>query len=221
MTTVSEAIVKVARNMSLVEGANMSPYSDDQIAQYLGNANLMLMEKGDWPELEVTATKTLDGTTGKATVAFTSADKFTTYRRIKGVYCQGMRGKVPMLTGYNNPLLAGPEIAWSPTNIVDDPNQQYIVRMSPVTMTGNIAIIYNATADFSDGDTVIPIDSLLHEWIATWMWAEDDGTNPGQAEKYLNLWQDRLKDIQANINAGPVSLVPFNGPTDQWWEESR
>ena len=220
MTTVSEAIVKVALNMSLVPGANMSPYSDDQIGHYLRNANLMLMEKGDWPELEVTSTKVLDGTTGKITVAYTAADLFTTYRRIKGVYCQSLRGKVPQLTSYNNPLFTNPEIAWSPTNIVDDPNGVYIIKMTPVTMTGNVAIVYNATADFSDGDTVIPIDSLLHEWIATWMWAVDDGTNPDQVDKYLNLWQDRLKDIQGNISQGPVSLTAYNGPSsDQWFME--
>lgn len=219
MTTVAQAIVKVARNMSLVTGTGVQPYSDDQIGQYLENANLMLMEKGDWPELTVTSTKVLDGTTGKATVAFTSADKFTNYRRIKGVYWQGLRGKVPMHTGYNNPLLTNPEIAYTPTNIVEDPNGVYVIKMVPTTLTGNIAIVYNASIDFTDGDSVIPIDALLHIWIATWMWAEDDGTNPGQAEKYLTLWQDRLKDIQANVNDGPVSLQPFNGPTDQWWEQ--
>lgn len=220
MTTVSEAIVKVARNMSLVTGTGMSPYSDDQVSQYLGNANLLLMEKGNWPELMVTAVKTLDGTTGKATVAFTSADKFATYRRIKAVFVEGAARKIPMLTNYNNTLFDPvPELGWIPTNIVDDPNMQYIVKIKPYTMTGRMAIVYDAAADFDDPDTVIPIDSLLHEWIATWMWAEDDGTNPGQAEKYLNLWQDRLKDIQGNMNAGPVSLESFNGPTSTWWEQ--
>lgn len=220
MTTVAEAIVKVARNMSLVTGTNMSPYSDDVLGQYLENAHLMLMEKGNWPELRVITTKILDGTTGKATVAFTADDKLTTYRRIKGVYVENARAAIPMITGYNNPLLDPvPELGWMPTNIVDDPNLQYVIKIKPYAMTGNIAIAYDATVDFDNPDTVIPIDPLLHIWIATWMWAEDDGTNPGQAEKYLNLWQDRLKDIQGNINQGPISLEAFNAPTVSWWEQ--
>lgn len=220
MTTVAEAIVKVARNLSLVVGQNMSPYSDDVLGQYLANANLLLMEKLSWPELLVTSVKTLDGTTGKATVAFSSTDLLATYRRIKAVYWEGMRGKVPMITNYNNTLFDPvPEIGWLPTNIVDDPNRQYVVKLKPVTLTGRMAIVYDATADFDDPDTVIPFDELLHIWIATWMWAEDDGTNPGQAEKYLNLWQDRLKDVQGNMNSGPIALEAFNGPTSTWWEQ--
>lgn len=220
MTTVAEAIQKVALNMSLATGVNINTYSNDQVGQYLGNANLMLMEKANWPELSVNAVKTLDGTTGKATVAFTSADLFTTHRRIKAVYWEGMRGKVPMLTNYNNTLFDPvPEIGWMPTNIVDDPTHQYIIKLKPVTLTGRMAIVYDATADFDDPDTVIPFDELLHVWIATWMWAEDDGTNAGQAEKYLNLWQDRLKDIEGNMNAGPIALEAFNGPTSTWWEQ--
>jgi len=108
-------------------------------------------------------------------------------------------------------------IGYSPLSIKDDPSGQYIFRIQPATWTGQVAVVANLKADFSNPDTVIPIDDLLHIWIATWMWAEDDATNPGQAEKYLKLWEDRIKDIRSNVNTGPYALNPFNGPLDTWW----
>ena len=91
MTTVAEAIVKVALNMSLVSGQGMSPYSDDQIAQYLSNAHDMLTAKYVWPELNTSIIKTLDGTTGKVTVAFNAAEGITDYKQIKQIYRENVQ----------------------------------------------------------------------------------------------------------------------------------
>lgn len=217
MTTVAEAIVKVALNMSLINGTNMSPYSDDQIGNYLSNAHDMLTSKYVWPELISTFTKTLDGTTGKVTVAFTTADGVTDYKQIKHVYSVNVQRELPLISGIINPLQQSSVIGYRPLSIAEDPNKQYLIKIQPVTWAGNIAIVANLKADFSDTDTVIPIDDLLHIWIATWMYAEDDATNPAQAEKYLRLWEDRVKDIRSNVNAGPYALNPFNGPLDQWF----
>lgn len=218
MTTVAEAITKVALNLSLVTGTNMSPFSDDQLGQYLSNANDMIMAKGNWPELEATATKVLDGTTGKITVAFTAADGLTDYKYIKQVYTQASQSPLPKIARRGNPLFELPQIGWKPLNIVDDPNKQYFFSVYPVTQTGSCAIVYNIKLDFSDPDTVIPVDDLLHIWCATWMYAEDDGTNPGQAEKYFNLFQDRWKDIHGLANSGDVSLTTASAPDTMWRE---
>lgn len=217
MTTVAEAIVKVGLNMSLVAGQNMSPYSDDQVGQYLSNAHDMLVEKYVWPELVSGFVKTLDGSTGKVTVAFTPADGLTSYRQIKHIYSQNVQRELPLISGIINPLMQSSVIGYKILNIKDDPNGQYIFAVQPATWSGQVAVVANLKADFSNPDTVIPIDDTLHIWIATWMWAEDDATNPGQAEKYLKLWQDRITDIRTNVNVGPYAMNPFNGPLDQWW----
>lgn len=217
MTTVAEAIVKVALNMSLVSGQGMSPYSDDQIAQYLSNAHDMLTAKYVWPELNASIIKTLDGTTGKVTVAFNAAEGITDYKQIKHIYSENVQRELPVLSGVINPLMQSSVIGYRILSIAEDPNKQYLFAIQPVTWAGRIAITANLKADFSNPDTVIPIDDLLHIWIATWMWAEDDATNPAQAEKYLKLWEDRVKDIRSNVNTGPYALNPFNGPLDTWW----
>lgn len=214
---VSEAIPKVALNMSLINGTNMSPYSDDQIANYLSNAHDMLTAKYVWPELVSTFVKTLDGSTGKVTVAFNAADGVTDYKQIKHIYSENVQRELPQISGIINPLQQSSVIGYKILNIKEDPNKQYLFSIQPVTWTGRVAIVANLKADFSNPDTVIPIDDLLHIWIASWMYAEDDATNPAQAEKYLKLWEDRIKDIRSNVNVGPYALNPFNGPLDQWW----
>jgi|SRR5712664_2073458 len=215
---VSEAITKVALNMSLINGANMSPYSDDQIQNYLSNAHDMIVAKWVWPELVSTLFRILDGTTGRATVGFTIDDGITDYKQIKHVYIDSVFRELPVVSSAANPLIPSTLIGYSILNIKDDPNKQYFIKISPITTGGQLAIVANLKADFSNPNTVIPIDDLLHVWIATWMYAEDDATNPGQAEKYLNLWQDRVKDVRSNVNVGPYALNPFNGPNQTWWE---
>ncbi len=214
---VSEAITKVALNMSLIAGNNMSPYSDDQVGQYLSNAHDMLTSKYTWPELVVVLTRTLTGTNGLPTVAYAQAG-LTDYKQIRHVYSDNIRRELPIISPIVNPLQVSSLVGYQIMNIIDDPAKQYFVRILPLTTVGQIAIVANLKADFSNPDTVIPIDDLLHIWIATWMWAEDDGTNPGQAEKYSQLWQDRIKDVRSNVNQGPMALNPFSGPTEQWYE---
>lgn len=215
---VADAIVKCALNMSLVTGQGMSPYSDDQVQNYLLNAHQMIIEKWVWPELVVTAFRVLDASTGRFTVAFSAADGLVSYRQIKHIYLDSVYRELPLVSGAVNPLIQTFSYGYTPTNIIEDPNRQYIIKVIPPTTSGNAAVVYQLQADFTDPNTVIPIDDLLHVWIATWMWAEDDATNPGQAEKYLNLWQDRVKDIRSNVNTGPYALNPFNGPNQTWWE---
>ena len=217
MTTVAEAIVKVALNMSLINGTNMSPYSDDQIGNYLSNAHDMLVSKYVWPELTAFLERTLDGSTGKVTVAFTAAEGLTDYKQIKHIWSENVQRELPQISGIVNPLQQSSIVGYRPLNIIEDPNKQYIFKIQPITWTGNIIVQANLKADFSNVDTVIPIDDLLHIWIATWMYAEDDATNPAQAEKYLRLWEDRIKDIRSNVNVGPYAMNPFNGPLDQWF----
>lgn len=215
---VATAIQKVALNMSLVTGQNMSPYSEDQVQNYLSNAHDMIIEKWVWPELIETAFKTLDAVTGKATVAFNAADGIYSYRQIKHVYLDSVYRELPQVSGAVNPLIQTFSYGYSVLSIREDPSKQFLIKIQPPTTSGQMAIVYNLKADFSNPDTVIPIDDLLHIWIATWMWAEDDATNPGQAEKYANLWQDRAIDIRSNVNTGPYALNPFNGPNQTWWE---
>lgn len=213
---VADAIKKVALNMSLVTGPGMSPYSDDQIGQYLADAHDMLTSKYTWPEMTHTFIKTLDGTSGRITVGFVPENGITDYKQIKHVYSRNVNRELPVISGIVNPLQTSSLLGYQFLSIVDDPDKELFIRVLPVTTVGDIAIVASVKADFTDPLTTIPIDDLLHIWIATWMYAEDDATNPAQAEKYLNLWQDRILDLRSNVNQGPFAMNPFNGPLDQW-----
>lgn len=204
--------------MSLVQGQGMQPYSDDQIGGYLSDSHDDITSEAVWPEMVTTLFRTLDGTTGKATVAFSLADGVTDYKQIKHVYVDSVRRELPLSSGYQNPLLQVPLVSYSVLSIKDDPNKQFLIKINPPTTAGQLAIVANLKADLSNPTTVIPIDDLLHVYRATWMYAVDDATNPGQVEKYLNLYNNRWKTIRANVNTGPYAMNPFNGPIEQWFE---
>lgn len=216
--TVTDAIAQVALNMSLVKGKGMSPYSDDQVGQYLRNSHNKITEDNVWPEMTSFITRTLDSTTGKFTVALSSADGIDTYRQIKHVYVDSVNRELPQVSGYVNPLLQSTLIGYSILNIKDDPLKQYLFKITPPTISGKVGFYANLRSDFTNPKTIVPIDDDLHVFLATWMWAVDDATVPAQAEKYLNLYNDRIKSIRANVNVGPYSMNPFTGPLEQWFE---
>lgn len=215
---VAQAIRRVALNMSLVTGQGMQPYSDDQIGQYISDAHDIITSKAVWPEMVTSLTRTLDGTTGKPTIAFSATDGITDYKQIKFVYVDSVRRALPVSSGYQNPLLQVPLVSYSILSIAEDPQKQYFIKINPLTTAGKLCIVADLKADLSNPDTVIPIDDLLHVYLATWMYAVDDATNPGQVEKYLNLYNDRWKDMRSNVNVGPYTMNPFNGPIEQWFE---
>lgn len=220
-TTVAEAIIQVARNMSMVSGLGVQPYSEDQIIGMLEGAHQFIVDEGpEWPDLRSNYTRTLDGVTGRITQVIPDTVGAITSARVKRVYHESSNRPLPLLSDYNNPLVTSFPYGFTLLGAQDEtvPTGKYLVQLAPVTLTGQCLIQVMYDYDLSDTRTVIPVDWWLHVYHASWQYAADDGTNQVQIEKYKNLFNMRMKQLTSRLVTHPISLDPLNTVPNQWME---
>lgn len=216
-STVADAIVQVARNLSLVDGVGMQPYSEDQITGYLVGAHQFIVDEQEWPDLTIEHVRTLDGTTGKITQLIT---EITDWKRILRLYHESSNHPLPYRSSYNNPLVNTFPYGYRGLSIPEDTQTggKYLVAVYPLTLSGQVLFQSQLDFDLSDPTVVIPIDWWLHVYHASWQYAADDGTNEVQIDKYMNLFNSRMKQVKSKNNARPVAMDPQNTIPNQWTE---
>lgn len=216
-STLREAITQVARNVSLVDGQSMTPYSDDAIVAKLIAAHELIKAEHEWSEMVAWYTRTLDGAQGLVTVLLPVVD----WKNIRRVYHEAYRTPLPLLTSYINPttstLMQGYRGLTPEEDNTTDAGR-YLVKFYPATLTGTVFFEINRTVDFTDDTTILPIDWWLHVYYASWMYANDDGTNPGQIEMYMQLAQKRMRQVTAMENSRPSFQQPNQLIPNDWWE---
>lgn len=217
-STVADAIVEVAQQISLVNGQGMTPYSDDLITSLLVSANQFIVKEQIWDETILTYIRTLDGVTGRITVGIPSTEVANPLQIIT-VFHESSIKPLPRISARTNPLIATAMYGYTLLSSVQDPGpQKLLLQFSPLTLTGNILFKAKATYNMRDRDTVIPIDYWLHIWRACWQYALNDGTNPGQIDGFKDNYNNTLmlvKDAQNNL---PISEDPYRLIADTWWE---
>lgn len=218
--TLRDAITQVARNLSLVNGVNMTPYSDDTIVSYLIAAHEHIIGESEWAEMMVWRPRVLDGVNGLITELITDTDDWKSVARI---YHELYQTPMPVLTSYVNPLydtsLAQGYRGLPPEEDNQTPAGKYLVKFYPPNLTGNVLFQLHREIDLANDATVLPIDWWLHVYYASWMYAVDDGTNPAQIDKYAKLADKRLKQVNAMENSRPTSSQPGSITPTMWWED--
>lgn len=216
-STIQDAVNQVARHMSLVNGQNMTPYSPELIVSYLHGAHQYIMGESEWQEMVLWYQRTLDGTTGKITETIPCTD----WKKIKRLYHESLITPMPLLSSYANPiasvLLLGYKGLAASEDLTGD--NRYLIRCYPLTLSGQLLFQIEQEIDWTNMDTVLPIDWWLHVYHASWQYALDDGTNPGQVDKYETLFNKRLGQVRAMENSRPVLAQPNQVIPNEWFEQ--
>lgn len=218
--TLRDAVTQVVRNMSLVDGTNMTPYSDDTVVSYLISAHELILGEHEWAEMTVWRPRVLDGVAGLVTELITDTDD---WKKIKRIYHELWQTPLPVVGQYTNPIfntmLMQGYRGLPPEEDNTTDGGKYLVRFYPNNLTGNVLFNIEREIDFTADETVLPVDWWLHVYYASWQYALDDGTNPAQADKYMQLSQKRLKQVTARENSRPTTSMPNSIMPTQWWEE--
>lgn len=216
--TLGEAVEQVARHMSLVNGENMTPYSPELLVSYLNAAHRFIVDENEWSEMVLWYNRTLDGVTGKITQTIPCLD----WKKIRRVYHESFITPLPLLSSYANPIASTLLLGYRglpPEDDVQTGNDRYLVQFFPLSLQGRCLFQVERTVDWTNLDTVLPIDWWLHVYHASWQYAADDGTNPAQMSKYEALFNSRMKQITAKENSRPVLLQPNQVIPNEWFEE--
>lgn len=218
-STIGDAITEVARLMGMVNGKDMTPYSDDAVIMYLKKAHNLIKDMSEWDEMILWRTRTLDGTTGKITELITDTKD---WKEIVRIYHEAQTTPLAKLSSYVNPLTSSLLYGYrgldpASDNTVGD--GRYLVQFYPETLTGRVLFQLARSIDFTDRDAILPIDHDLHVYLAAHIWASQDGTNPMQIESLADLLDTRkdqimTKENSRSLNSNPNQIIP-----NDWWED--
>lgn len=216
--TLGDAITEVARFMGMVNGQNMTPYSDDACIMYLKKAHNLIKGSAEWDEMVLWRECTLDGTTGKITELITDTQD---WKDVIRVYHESMQTPMAKLSSYINPLTSTLLFGYRGLDPASDntaSDGKYLVQFYPATLTGRVLFQIRRLVDWTERDTVIPINFDWHVYLAAHMWACQDGTNPIQIQNLASLIQTSKDQVMDSENSRPVNSQPNQIYPNDWWE---
>lgn len=204
-----------------VPGVSTQAYSETHIAHLLEECYEQCRGLRWWDHLTAWYTRTLDGTTGKFTVALEGAREGM--RDVQCVYA-GVNGiPLTMLDGRTNPSRYSGTTprAMEALTGADDPTGTFLFRVWPIAAVGDVSIRARLdTADvFDDNQVIVPFDSTALINGACMKYAMGDGTNPGAVAEFDRAYNERVMQLQQQHDARPLSLDTRPGIQTDWLEE--
>ncbi len=193
----------------MVAGTGVQIYADDRIAEMIQHKFDVLFLEEFWPQFSEWATWTLDGTLGVVTTDLT--DLVKKYEDIDVIFPENSNKALTKLTpNTTNPFqLSGT----TPIHIEGlGPNATNkvtrVFNVWPKSATGDLNSHYRTRPDTFNPEDEIDFDDQALILGATYDYLEDDGTNPNATQKFLGLFNDRVKQLKDDFNSGPISLDP-------------
>lgn len=214
--TFGEIIVDVEQELYQASGLGVQVYAQDKIAQNIRSTFELIASdnKYRWKRFIAYATYTLDGVSGRATSPITVANGFDD---VLEVYPEDSDAQLTKFTGGRNPSKFN---GTRPLQYTYDPSSK--IRIVPGSATGNIVVVARSFVNPAEWvtETVVPFDHLAMRYGACWQYTVDDAANPGMVQKFQQLFETRLKQLNLNQQQEPVSLsggLDRSIPTN-WYE---
>ncbi len=215
MATLTQLTQRVTRRIGQVPGSSVQVYSETAIAEMIQHIFDVLFVRAWWEQFMHWQTLTLDGTTGVVTTDIEAqTNPVVRFADIRIIFPGTSDRELGRFTATRNP-----------TNITGtlprfiEPFGTRIFRVVPVTATGEVTIHYKSKpTNFVSADE-IDFDEQVLVLGATYDYLEDDGTNPGATEKFLNLFNSRVKALLAERHNIPIDSNPYRqSSVSQWWQ---
>lgn len=211
--TLQDLITDTERMLYQSAGPAVQVYSQDVLAQKLNQAFTRCFEAKFWPQFNVRETRTLNGTTGKTTTAFTS---ITDWMDVDRVFKQYSATPIPVMPRSFNAL----DIPAGSVKFIDPANDATLFTAYPLTATDQISVVGRSrpthSGNFNLSDNV-PFDYLALEYHAAWEYAIDDASNAALAAKFQALFDSRMEQLEELNFPDFVALSPRSGVIPMEW----
>jgi hypothetical protein len=225
--TVQSIVEAAITELSQVPGASTQIYATPRILQYVTDTFDMVFQQNWWAAYTSFWTGTLSGTTGLLTADIvpiqpnTAGVPIISHTNIRACFVDGSSKIIRSVPPRMNPNLFNDGTGTTAIYSTPDytfPNRP--IRFYPATATGDIILEVRQEPlhPFALTDTLY-LDAMMLMLGTCYMYAADDGTNPGQINKFQSMFTKRLTDMISAENQDPLQLDPrFGVAQDQWWE---
>lgn len=213
MTTLSEMIVDVENALSQVSGTSVQVYAEDRISLYIQRAFNLVWDEVWWDDYMQWFERSLDGSQGIVTQNINDIKR---WEDIRAVFAENKERPLRGLPSTLNPFnLSGS----TPRFISRHGDDNKMVQFWPKGADGKVYIHARVKPDDFAPNDDIRIDHDLILYGATWLYAEDDGTNPGAIDKNKMLFEQRLQQLKRERNNQPIELDERSASIPTEWEE--
>ncbi len=216
--TFERLIQRVILRIGQVPGTGVQNYAEDSIAEMLQTAFDTLFDEWWIPDYcEWTTDLALDGSTGVVTADLSTTIK--KYTDIYGVWSGRSDKPMPKLTAQTNPTLISSGSRGRGITPIN--NTAKVFQVWPRDSTEVVHIFARQRPDsFLDSPTQeVKVDDQLMILRACYDYLEDDGNNPGAADKFLAMFEARYDQINHLLNKGPIILGYTSTTVPESWEE--
>jgi hypothetical protein len=212
MITFGDIVTKVLQRLALVEGLDAQIYAEPRIQLAIQHKFDMIFREYWLPDYTTYQEQfDLDGVTGQITGDLT--DKLNDWRDLHSVFWENSHKPLPIA-----PMSARDVDIQYPSIRPQGTNKAKWFRLLPANTVGKVWITYRTKPkDFEQDEDVIYLDTQLLMLGTCWDILEDDGTNPGAADKFRILFQDALTQFNRQTFNIPLDLVmPQRSTVSRW-----
>lgn len=198
-TIIQEALTMCAQ----VSGTSVQTYTEPFALIGVNRMFEQIFMKRKWEHLWTWEQKTLDGTTGLVTTAFSDVVSWVDIDEMRpggqsDTITQSVANEHTVVTG-SLPLYYT-VLPWDHA----DADTKF-VKFWPITATGTVDFhIAHRPAAFAVDDDIVPMDKTLMVTGLTWWMLADDGLNPASADKAQVVFDNYYQDLVARLGAKPI-----------------
>lgn len=221
--TLAQIVTRCTVRLSMVSGVGVQIYAEDRLADMVQSVFTQVRDMMWWDDLMQYATLTQDAN-GRPIENVVSSmplapigDEIVINKFSDIQYVWTGRRRDPLK---DLPRRGNPAAALKPgTTLYKLADTQKVIRVAPYEPGTLFTIRYKVAPPEFNADTVIPFDSEVLMLGAVYEYLEDDGTNPGQIEKYRNNYNARLQSLVAEENEKEIPLTPLPFVDNDGWIE--
>lgn len=218
MSTFSDYITRVERRLAQLASPGAQVYAEEVILEHLISAFTVAFDDFDWPDYCKWVTADLDGVTGVVTLDMQSLGLV----RFEDIVCiipkdgnrQALRRPNSMLPP---DTLTGNTPMFYDSVLLSRPDK--VFKVLPPEASGTLYIRYKCWPNNIDIDTPIYMDPELMISAATFLYLQDDGSNPGAIETARAKYMSRNSKIAEQLSPIIDLSGSPRGPVT-WWTEA-
>lgn len=220
--TLAELVQRCVTRLSMVPGIAVQVYAEDRLAEMLWHKFVTVRDRLWWddymdyvqltqdanglPQENVQRTKPLTPIGDEVYI-----NKFSD---IQYAWHPNRRDPLKYWPRRSNP--AG--VMRQGTTMYLLPHEAKVVRFVQYQPNLVMTLRVKRHYEYFQPDDVVPMDEQVLILGACWDYLEDDGTNPGQTEKFRNFFVDRLKQLESDENEKEIPLAPAAYPNSNGYQ---
>ena len=210
--TLSQLVQRTVTRLSMVPGVAVQVYAEDRIAEMIWHKFTTVRDMlwwddfMEWQELTQGADgRPIENIVRQMPIA-PAGDEIVIneYKDIQHAWHPNRMDPLKTLPKRTNPRGAMRE----GSTLYRVPDQSKVIRFLPIESGLRMMVRYRRYYDYFQPDDIVPMDDQVIILGACYDYLEDDGTNPGQTEKFRNMYNDRLGQLIRMENDEEIPITP-------------